>query len=193
MPRRIELSVNVLRDGTFVAALPCGGTVALRPVPGGGFTYEGSKADGSPVVWLGGSIPDRARALRLAWVAAITLPGPLDLEQSEVHAEALACDRDVKRFAATLKRYLRARTGVTFSVSRGRGTASGWVSVREMGQRDGESLGPESAATLEALFGHIAMGEMSVRPGGGERVGVVCRAAGFPLPPGFVVRPPDWD
>lgn len=186
------LPVTVLDGGSFAVTFPCGARVTFTDT-GAGYLYEGTKASGQPVMWTGRPISDREHALRLAWGDVHPGFAPLDLEQADVHAEALACDRDVKRFAATLKRYLRARTGVTFSVSRGRGTASGWVDVREMGQGS-RPISSGNAAALQALFGTLALGgHMSVRPGGGERVSVICKAAGFPLPEGFVVRPPDWD
>lgn len=183
------LPARVLSDGIAVT-FPCGGTATISPY-GDGFTYEARKADGTAVSWAGPAICDRERALRMAWGAVCTAPPALALDAADVHALALSCDRDVKLFAKTLKRLLRARTGVSFSVTRGRGTASGWVDVST--QPGGGDLSAAGEAMLRSIFGDLAHGGMSVRPRGGERVRVICDAAGFPLPDGFVVQPPDWD
>ncbi len=189
-----SLPVTILDGGSFAVTFPCGARVTFTHT-GGGYLYEGTKANGQRVEWKDRTIPDREHALALAWAAVHPGFPPLDLEQAVVHAEALACNHDVKRFTATLKRYLRARTGVTFSVTKGsgRGLGSGWVDVREYGQGS-KGMSPGNAAALQAMFGHIALGShMSVRPDGGERVSVICKAAGVPLPDGFVVREPAYD
>lgn len=78
-----------------------------------------------------------------------TAIAPLKLTATEVAAEAAACASDVKLFAATLKRYLKARTGLTFSVrSAGRGTGREWVRVCGTGSQ----MTALEDATLRALF-----------------------------------------
>lgn len=108
------------------------------------------------------------------------IPAPTKLAPAfvaVVHAEALACSTDVKRFAKTLKGYLRARTGITFSVRVCKGTASEWVRVSGAG-----TMTVAEDAALRAVFPgkHAVMFGLVVSRE--DRVATLCAAAGVPLP-----------
>jgi hypothetical protein len=94
-----------------------------------------------------------------------------------VHAEALACATDAKRFAKMLKQYLRVRTGIAFSVRAGKGTASEWVRVK-----GADAMTEVEDATLRALFPskHAPMFGLTIASN--ERVAILCAAAGVPTP-----------
>ena len=94
----------------------------------------------------------------------------IKMNEAEVHALALACNQDVQLFTKTLKRLLR-----------------------EPGE--GGALSPNRLALLTTVLGDRGRdwNGLNIRPCGGERVEILCKVAGYGLPPGFRVLPPNWD
>jgi hypothetical protein len=108
---------------------------------------------------------------------------------ADVHKLARMCDDDRALFVKTIKRIAKERFGVTtLSVRGSTGTAYGWVSVSPKVRYEPTM---SEAIVISQIGGRSD--DASIRPCGGERVAVICRLAGHPLPEGFTVTAPQWD
>jgi hypothetical protein len=189
-PNAIKPRVRPLANGGAAVVFPCGGRAEIYPVHDrgqiAGWSFSGVRADGTETSGRGPWAHDPARAPQRAWCETIARPAPISTPIAEIHALATAVDRgSSKDFAAALRRILFERTGVRFSVRKGTGTGSSWVRVRPEGDYE--------AAVLASVFSDAHGGDLSIRPCGGERLAVICIAAGVDTPEGFKVRAPDWD
>lgn len=90
---------------------------------------------------------------------------------------------------AELKKLLKARTGRTWSVTGGRGTSWGWITITAPPKRrDGYQLNDEDRADLDAIFGRGGNSH-SVADSVDYRLQALRQAAGLD----FVVAQPYWD
>jgi hypothetical protein len=186
-----SLPTKVLAQDSFEVTFPCGSRAWVFGVEHGRWAYDASWPDGARPQRPDLTYPNQDRALRAAWCAIYRPPAPVGRLLKEVHSLALSCDHNNALFTRALKEMLRERTGEAFSVAKLRGGGS-WVAVREAGGRE---LSPRRQALLVSLFPGLPVTPqgLEVRPCGGERVQVICMAAGEPLPEGFTVGPHGWD
>lgn len=187
---------------THVVTYPCGGSVRITEVanarPGSGgkaFSVRVVEGEREQQVWIPGGFGGRyaqtfADAFTHGWAAAAKVAEQQPWKTAkEVHALALECNSDRALFTKTVKRIAKQRFGVKLGARGGRGTGYGWVKISAPKKHTGYDL-----AVLRLLSGSdTAHDEHSVRPCGGERVAIICRLAGYPLPEGFKVRAPEWD
>lgn len=110
---------------------------------------------------------------------------------TSIHAIA-APDRD--EAIAQIRKSLRQRSGTTWSVTGGRGTAWGWITVTAPPKRRGryDDMSPEDCQQLAALLGldHVHCQGVSIPAGSDYRREYVDRARGVTPK---VVGSPYWD
>ena len=107
-------------------------------------------------------------------------------EPSYLDAVAYA---DRNEVIAELKKLLKARTGRTWSVTGGRGTSWGWITITAPPKRrDGYQLADEDRAELEAIFGRVGNSH-SIPSSVDYRRQALRQAAGLD----FVAAEPYWD
>jgi hypothetical protein len=108
---------------------------------------------------------------------------------AEVHELARQGNSDRGTFVKLVKRIARERFGVKLSVRGSRGTAYGWVHISSNDRRSPTLAERIAISTIDGR----RSADASIRPCGGERLAVICRLAGHPLPEGFTVTAPQWD
>jgi len=127
--------------------------------------------------------------------AANGLPA-LPYGPAELRAMAEACEASIDVATKTIARLLRERTGRAWSVTRGRGTAYGWLTITAPPKRRAAFgyLSADDQAMLSAALGaRVHCQGESVRPCSGVHGSYVFRAAGVPVPDDWKVAAPSWD
>jgi hypothetical protein len=199
MPAQAKPRVTAVNDHIFALAFPCGGKAVVVELTDATdnkcFSVDVDHGDRLKRVRVPsysghGYAADAETAFRHAWGNAFNA-GSFDAWGTavDIHDLARRCNDDRSLFVKTLKKIARQRFGVKLRVRAGRRKASGWVDVSTTDPNDGQALG-----VIKHITGYVTVtSESSIRPCGGERVAVICRLAGHPLPKGFTVSAPTWD
>ena len=141
------------------------------------------------------------RAFEAAWQAAAKASVPAPVFTAEEVAQLAEQAESGDRTAATkiMRKVLKARTGLEWSVTGNRGTAYGWLRIsappkRCVGKFD--DMTAHDAALLAAVLGEDYVSPnngVSVRPCSGVRAATVYRLAGHPIPDALHIAAPSWD
>ena len=127
-----------------------------------------------------------------------TAPAPIKLSRETIAAEiAAACKAGVPGVTKLMRKYLKLRTGIAWSVTNSRGSSYGWIDIHATPARRTEKFGYLSTADRIAL-GLIlgadpgAQGE-TLRPGAGVRELYLWKLAGHDAPADLRVAATDHD
>jgi hypothetical protein len=99
-----------------------------------------------------GTAFDASYALAKAWTACLDAPAPLDMTPAQVEAVvAEVNDAGTVEACKIVRRLLKARTGVAWSVKRHTGTASGWFTITAPPKRCPGDFGYMTPADIARL------------------------------------------
>ncbi len=146
-----------------------------------------------------------AEALALAWSECMTAPAPLAIKRNELTALISSAKDDTTACAKLMRRLLKLRTGIAWSVTCGRGTSGCWLRIHVPKARkvdsDGQPtsedwgyMGTRDRALLGVILGEVPhhQGE-SIRTEAGVRESYLWRIAGHDAPADLVISEPSWD
>ncbi len=179
-------------DGkTWDVAFPCGGSAVIREEGNGkghgygSFLWESERANGEEPSRL----PRRLQmhgsmtldgAIRLAWGEVRPSPRPTAYQVRDF----ADCEQlDGTQYTKLLRKILKIRTGRTWSVKVGRGTAYSWIDVTSPPARqEGYYMSADDESLLSAVLNE-ATGQqhVSIPPTSGFRHSYLLRAAGLPI------------
>jgi hypothetical protein len=135
----------------------------------------------------------------------IEAPAPVKIERDKLAAMIREAEDNVTKAAKLLKRLLKLRTGISWSVTGKRGTARSWLKIDAPRARlvDSEGIPTDKSwgymdardrALLGVILGRLPhhQGE-SIRPGAGVRSSYLWRISGHAAPEDLRVAPRQWD
>lgn len=144
-------------------------------------------------------------ALAAAWMESIDAPPPIGLSREEAAQQIAAAECDATSCTKLMRQWLKLRTGITWSVTRGRGTGASWLRIHSPlarrvtteGKPATENWGymaPADRALLGVVLGELPhnQGE-SIRTERGVRAWYLWKISGYGVPEDLNVAPPSWD
>ena len=144
-------------------------------------------------------------ALAAAWMGCIEAPEPVAMTPEEIAPLISEAEGNATTCAKLMRRLLKLRTGIAWSVTGGRGTARSWLNIHvpkarrvgSDGQPTGKSwgyMGARDRALLGVILGELPhyQGE-SIRTEAGVREWYLWRLSGHAAPAGLKVAEPGWD
>lgn len=149
MPRP---AIRPLGNDRFAVTFPHGAKAEIaklknaRPTREWVYVLEGERA--------GTTAFSSEAALAQAWTKTLTAPKALPLAAFEVDELVARGVADRTSFVRVVRKLLKERTGVAWSVSGGRGTAWGWVTITAAKSRQADgNMRPGDQALLARVLG----------------------------------------